>query len=275
MNSTSSNTRFFVIVVFGIILFWAAAYPLSRYVSSAAFGEPTGAIYNAINVLFTALAFTGVVITFRFQYIESERSAKDLVERSIFELLTTFTTDEFQKVKDEAFLALLIAVRNKAYAEYLSSRLFPIGRKPFPDSAAGVYAELKPELNGMGLDEVIALDRNARLKLDNVLNFFAMLSHRQAAATVIRHVDFAYDWWRPTLWIIAQLQKEIKDGSEEISLYCRNPMLHTTLERLDEIYQYPPITPGPEVYRYLAIHPWLKEQRIDPAFFSHPPENAA
>lgn len=268
MNSTSSNTRFFIIAVFAIILFWAAAYPLSRYVSSAAFGEPTGAIYNAINVLFTALAFTGVVITFRFQYIESERSAKDLVERSIFELLTTFTSEEFQKVKDDAFLALLVAVKNKEYAEYLSSRLFPIGRKAFPVSASTTWQQFKPEHHSLSIDEVISRDRNARLKLDNVLNFFAMLSHRQAAATVIRHVDFAYDWWRPTLWIIAQLQKEIKDSSEEISRYCRNPMLHITLEKLDAIYHYPPIVPGPEVYHYLADHPWLKEQEIDPAFFN-------
>lgn len=268
MKSGISNTRFFTTVVAVIFLFWAAAYPLSRYVSSSAFGEPTGAIYNAINVLFTALAFTGVVITFRFQYIESERAGKDLVERSIFELFSAFSSDDFQKVKDDAFLTLLVALRDREYARYLTSRLFPIHRRDFPSSAIGQYQRLRPELADTTPGELIELDRQARLKLDNILNFFAMLSHRQAAADVIRHVDFAYDWWRPTLWIVAQLQKEIKDSSPDIGRFCRNPLLHSTLERLDAIYQYPPIKPGAEVYAYLAEHPWLREQGIDAAFFA-------
>lgn len=263
-----SNKKFLAMTFLCIFLFWLSAYPLSKYISSSAFGEPTTSIYNAINVLFTALAFMGVVITFRFQLLESERAGKELVERSIFELYNSFTSESFQKVKDDAFLCLLIAVKNQAYATCLASRLFPIERREFPESALCDYQSLRPELKDKSLDEMMDIDRRARLHLDNILNFFAMLSHRQAAASVIKHVDFAYDWWRPTLWIIAQLQKEIKDGSQEISTYCRNPMVHITLEQLDSIYGYPAITPGDSVYQYLKAHPWLREQGIDPAFFA-------
>lgn len=262
-----SSNKFLVFIFMVIFLVWLSAYPLSRYISSSAFMEPTTSIYNAINVLFTALAFTGVIITFHFQSLETERASKELVERSIFELFLAFTSESFQKVKDDAFLSLLVAVKDKQYAVYIASRLFPIERKNFPESALLVYQTLRPELKDKSPHDMMDIERSTRLHLDNILNFFSMLSNRQTAASVIKHVDFAYDWWRPTLWIIAQLQKEIKDGSKEIAHYCRNPMLHLTLEKLDKIYGYPPIEPSESVYQYLQGHPWLQEQHIDPAFF--------
>jgi hypothetical protein len=251
-----------------IVVCWMLVLPLSWLFARDAISEPTITFYNIFNVLVSAMAFAGLVMTLWLQREESKRSNLDNVERSIFELFTTFTSDSFQKVKDDAFLCLLLSVKNKAYAEYLASRLFPIGRRPYPTDIEPILFSLRPELRKMSTETLITVDRNARLKLDNILNFFAMLAHRQAAHSVIKHVDFAYDWWRPTLWIIAQLQYEMKSESAEIAKWCRNPMLHVTLETLDRIYAFEPIQPGEQVYAYLKSHPWLREQDIDSDFFA-------
>ena len=251
-----------------ILMVWMMAYIISRYVALADVSEPTNTIFNMVNVLFTALAFTGVIGSLYYQTVESRRASKELVERSILELFTIYTSSDFQKTKDNAFFCLLLAVKDSQYARFLTSRLFPIERQPFPDSVLAHYKALKPELSNKSRDEIVDYDRAARLKLDDALNFFAMLSHKEAAKDVIQHVDFAYDWWRPTLWLIAQLQKENRAKHQSIQHYCRNPLLHATLGQLDAMYDYPLLTSDEEVYRYLHSHPWLQEQQIDPAFFT-------
>lgn len=263
--------RYVLVPTVAIFIVWLLVYILSRYIAMSDVSEPTNTLFNMFNVLFTALAFTGVIGSLYYQTAESRRASKELVERSILELFTIYTASDFQKTKDHAFFCLLLAVKDSQYARFLTSRLFPIERRPFPDSVMAHYKTLKPELADKSREELIDYDRAARLKLDDALNFFAMLSHKEAAKDVIKHVDFAYDWWRPTLWLIAQLQKEHREQHASVQQYCRNPLLHVTLSQLDAIYGYPLLTTKEEIYGYLRAHPWLQEQHIDPAFFEAKP----
>lgn len=249
-----------VVFIFGV---WGLIFPISLHFSRYAIGEPTLSFYNIFNVLVSALAFAGLITTLILQIEQTRKNNADSVERSVFELFNTFTSDSFQKVKDDAFLCLLVAVKHKPYAKFLASRLLPIGRKSFPLTVRGIYEELRPELITKTDAEIKDIDRAARLHLDNVINFFSMLAQREAAYSVIVHVNFSYDWWRPTLWLIAQLQYEQSLLAPDVNNFCRAPLLCETLKKLDQIYNYEVIDLGPTVYAYLRKHPWLIEEKLD------------
>ena len=99
--------------------------------------------------------------------------------------------------------------------------------------------------------------------LDNVLNFFAMLAQRESSATVIKHCDFAYDWWRPVLWLIGQLQRERQASHESIRKYCKNQLIVVTLESLDKIYKHEPLHSQEAVWQYINQHPKMLAFGLD------------
>ena len=113
--------------------------------------------------------------------------------------------------------------------------------------------------------------------LDNILNFFAMLAQRESSATVIKHCDFAYDWWRPALWIIAELQQRRHANSEKIRMYCKNQLVTATLKALDKVYGHAPLNSSREVWEYINQHPKLLDFGLDPKFqdYLSPPETSA
>lgn len=261
--------RFWILctlVIIFIIGLWAAVFPAAPYLPTNAFREPVSAIHNGLNVLFTALAFGGVLITLIFQSDEAKIARRESLEKSIFELFQIFTSDEFQKVKDRAFLALLAAVKSKDYAEYLASRLFVVEQLQLPERAEAVLRELDEHKKDMDRAALIHADRADRLMLDNMLNFFALLAQRESTATVIRHCDFAYDWWRPVLWIIGQLQEDRYKNSAQIQKYCKNQLIVTTLRSLDKIYGHSPLQSPREVWEYIGDHPKLRDFNLDPGF---------
>lgn len=251
-----------------ILTLWVAAYPLAKYLPSDIFNEPFGSIYNGLNVLFTALAFGGVIISLRFQAEESKVARREEIERSIFELFQTFTTQEFQHIKDSSFRVLLAAVKNRDYAEYVASRLFVVGQKALPQDKAclDLLRSLDAAKQNLNDEEIVHADRADRLMLDNMLNFFAMLAQRKSSSTVIKHCDFAYDWWRPVLWIIAQLQQDLYNSSPTIRDYCRNQLVIVTLNEMDKIYGHPPLGSRNDVWEYITRHPKLTDFQIDPRF---------
>lgn len=124
-------------------------------------------------------------------------------------------------VKNGVFRALLAGVKDESYARFLASRLFAVDQLPFPTSVIPVLRmldEAKLNLNDAQMEQA---DRADRLMLDDVLNFFALLAQRKSSSMVIKHCDFAYDWWRPTLWLVALPQQEQFEKSEAIPVYCR------------------------------------------------------
>lgn len=211
-----------------------------------------------------------MVIALLLQSEEARISRREEIERSIYELFQSFTSLDFQKVKDSAFRALLAAVKSRDYAEYLASRLFVVEQLPFPAGIAGVLRELDEEKRSLNEEQIIHADRVDRLMLDNMLNFFAMLAQRESSATVIKHCDFAYDWWRPALWLIAQIQQDRHESSEIIRKYCRNQLIAETLRSLDHIYGHEPLNSQEDVWHYIAKHPKMLSFGLDPRFHPRP-----
>ncbi|MBU0901072.1 MULTISPECIES: hypothetical protein [Pseudomonas] len=266
------------LTMFLIVMIWVMAYPIARYlIPSDTFNEPFEPVYNGLNVLFTALAFGGVIITLAFQAEESRIARREEIERSIFELFQTFTSLEFQQVKDGAFRALLTGIQHREYAEYLASRLFVVEQLTFPPACAKTLRTLDAEKQSLDDQQIIHADRADRLMLDNILNFFAMLAQRESSATVIKHCDFAYDWWRPALWIIAELQQRRHANSEKIRMYCKNQLVTATLKALDKVYGHAPLNSSREVWEYITQHPKLLDFGLDPEFkdYLSTPETSA
>ncbi|MET0265294.1 MAG: hypothetical protein ABW202_06755 [Duganella sp.] len=59
----SKSTRISYLILSLIVIIWLLASPVARYLPSDTFGDPFDKVYNGLNVLFTALAFGGVLIT--------------------------------------------------------------------------------------------------------------------------------------------------------------------------------------------------------------------
>lgn len=255
------------IVMVLIVALWLMAFPISKQLfPDEAFKEPFSSVYNGLNVLFTALAFGGVAITLLFQSEESKIARREEIERSIFELFQTFTKREFQHVKDSSFRVLLAAVKSRDYAEYLASKLFVVGQLKFPASAAEILRELDSEKKNLDLGQIEQVDRADRLMLDNMLNFFALLAQRESSSTVIKHCDFAYDWWRPTLWMIADLQETHYYGSEDIQKFCKTQLINVTLKALDKVYGHSPFVGREAIWAHIIHHPKMISFGLDSRF---------
>lgn len=251
------------LVILCIVFIWAAAYPLALSLPATAFKEPLSSSYNALNVLFTALAFGGVVITLIFQAHEARNARNESVERSILEMFQILSSEEFQAKKNAAFRVLIAAIRNREYGEYVASKLFAVGQLPFPESSA--VRELLRELdsakqNAQDAQAFEHLERHDRLKLDDMMNFFSMLAQRESSRSIVNHVDFAYDWWRPALMLIAQLQKERREANPKIKELCKNRLLNEIIWSLDKVYGHTPIKDDAAVWSYLRSHPLLSER---------------
>lgn len=259
----SKNKLIGITVMVFIITVWALVWPISKALPNGVFSEPVGSIYNGLNVLFTALAFGGVIITLLFQAEEAKHSRREEIERSIFDLFQTFTTPEFQKVKNGAFRALLAGVKDESYARFLASRLFAVDQLAFPASVIPVLRVLDESKQNLNDTQIEQADRADRLMLDDVLNFFALLAQRKSSSMVIKHCDFAYDWWRPTLWLMALLQQEHFEKSKEIPVYCRNRKISETLVVLDEIYGHTALNTPNEIRQYVDTHPKIVMFRKD------------
>lgn len=260
----SKNRLIGLAIMVFITSIWAMAWPVSKALPGGAFSEPVGSVYNGLNVLFTALAFGGVIITLLFQAEEAKHARREEIERSIFDLFQTFTSQEFQEVKNGAFRSLLAGVQNEEYAHFLASRLYAVDQLPFPAAVIPILRALDESKANLNDAQIEQADRADRLMLDNILNFFALLAQRKSSSMVIKHCDFAYDWWRPTLWLVALLQQEHFKKSKTISLYCRTRMIAETLVALDEIYGHIPLATPQDIRQYIDTHPKILMFRSKP-----------
>jgi hypothetical protein len=265
-----------LLVILCIVGIWGLTYPIASSLPQNAFQEPLNSSYNVLNVLFTALAFGGVIITLIFQAQEARNARSESVERAILEMFQILTSDHFQATKNAAFRVLIAAIRNRDYGEYVASKLFAVGQLPWPGSDAVKQAlcELDGAKQAADAPTFEHLERHDRLKLDDMMNFFSMLAQRESSASIVHHVDFAYDWWRPALMLIAQLQKEHRDRHPKIRELCKNRLLHDIIASLDRVYGHAPIEGDAAVWAYLRTHPLLQERFTMDARYATPPAAA-
>lgn len=266
-----------LLVILCILFVWGAAYPLASSLPQNTFQEPLNSSYNALNVLFTALAFGGVIITLIFQAHEAKNARNEGVERSILEMFQILTSEEFQATKNSAFRVLIAAIKSREYGEYVASKLFSVNQLPLPKNAVveKILCEMDSAKQTATDPQAFEhLERHDRLKLDDMMNFFSMLAQRESSKSIVHHVDFAYDWWRPALMLIAQLQKERRDTHPKIRELCKNRLLHEIIWSLDKVYGHEPIKDDKAVWSYLQSHPLLMERfELDPHYKQSATEN--
>ena len=261
-----------LLVILCILVIWGATYPLALSLPENTFKEPLNSSYNVLNVLFTALAFGGVIITLIFQAQQASQARLEAVERSILEMFQILTSAEFQATKNAAYRVLIAAIRNRDYGEYVASKLFAVEQLPYPstDAVRQTLCELDPEKQAAVDEQAFEyLERHDRLKLDDMMNFFSMLAQRQSSKSIVNHVDFAYDWWRPALLVIAQLQKERKDANKHIQALCKNRLVIDIIAALDSVYGHESIQEDQAVWAYIGNHPLLKDRFMLDARYQH------
>lgn len=261
-----------LLVILCILVIWGATYPLAMSLPENTFKEPLSSSYNVLNVLFTALAFGGVIITLIFQAQQASQARVEAVERSILEMFQILTSAEFQATKNAAYRVLIAAIRNRDYGEYVASKLFAVEPLPYPRTEAvrQTLCELDPEKKAAVDEQAFEyLERHDRLKLDDMMNFFSMLAQRQSSKSIVNHVDFAYDWWRPALLVIAQLQKERKDANKHIQALCKNRLVIDIIAALDLVYGHESIKEDQAVWAYIANHPLLKDRFMLDGRYQH------
>lgn len=258
-----------LLVIVCIVVIWGAIYPIASSLPQNTFQEPLNSSYNVLNVLFTALAFGGVIITLIFQAQEAKNARSEAVERSILEMFQILTSAEFQATKNSAYRVLIAAMKNREYGEYVASRLFAVDQLSLPDSPVvrTILCNFDSEKKIDDNQTFERLERHDRLKLDDMINFFSMLAQRDSSKSIVNHVDFAYDWWRPALMLVAQLQKERKDKHPKIQRFCKNRLVNEIIWSLDVAYGHEPIKDDKAVWAYLCDHPLLKERFVlDPRY---------
>lgn len=270
LNPQLTPLKAAILVILCIVLVWGATYPIASSLPINAFQEPLNASYNVLNVLFTALAFGGVIITLIFQTQEAKSARTEAIERSILEMFQILTSSEFQSTKNSAFRVLIAAMKSREYGEYVASKLFAVEQLPWPTSlqVKNVLCELdSAKQTTADVQAFEFLERHDRLKLDDMMNFFSMLAQRESSKSIVHHVDFAYDWWRPALMLIAQLQKERKDSHPKIQELCKNRLLNEIIWSLDKAYGHAPVKEDKAVWAYVCDHPLLKERfQLDPLY---------
>ena len=77
IKSTAIFTMVFIVAI------WALAYPVASNLPSTVFKEPLNSLYGVLNVLFTALAFSGVIITLVYQNYQAEAAHQESMEKSM------------------------------------------------------------------------------------------------------------------------------------------------------------------------------------------------
>jgi hypothetical protein len=144
----------------------------------------------------------------------------------------------------------------------VASKLFAVDQLSFPGNqeVKDTLRELDSAKQTEDAQAFEHLERHDRLKLDDMMNFFSMLAQRESSKSIVNHVDFAYDWWRPALMLVAQLQKERRDKHPKIQALCKNRLLQDIIWSLDRVYGHSPIMDDKAVWRYLSEHPLLKER---------------
>lgn len=262
-NKKISRLSTSIAVIALIIFVWLIAYPIAVRLTPSVLNEPLNSSYNVLNVLFTALAFGGVIITLIFQSDQEKAAQLESMEKSILDMFQVFTSAEFQATKDAAFRVLIPSILYKEYADFVASRLYAVAQKDMP--ASEEIRQFIRQLEGNGQREKTLgfqkMERDDRLQLDNVLNFFAMLAQRESAAEIVKHVNFSYDWWRPYLLVIAQAQKAHLRKHPEISKYCKTAPIIDTLSTLDAVFGHAPLNDDADIDSYITTHPRLIKDR--------------
>ncbi len=261
---------------------WFYASDLSIFIKSLT-SQPLADIFSSLNALFAALACAGVIITIYMQMSEQAQTAEDLRktakansdtanaslkvathsdERSVLDLFQVYCSEYFQGVKNSSMSVLIPCVASKAYFDFVVSRFFVADQLSFPEDC---WERVSKVTYCKTYDEFITQEQNNRYKLDELINFFTLLTGRENAREIILRCDFSYSWWRPLFWMVASQQKRRFDGNPRIQLYATPLYFEGVVRKLDEIYGFEPFSTDAHMWDFIFNHPKIQSYKLDPA----------
>jgi hypothetical protein len=273
---------------------WASAHSASMKELTS---QPLADIFSSVNALFAGLACAGVLITIYIQMRELNVTAEDLKttaqanrdtaraisdtakangdmakaslkvathsdERSVLDLFQVYCSEYFQGVKDSSMSVLIPCVASKTYFDFVVSRFFVAEQLTFPQDC---WKRVSKVTYCETFEEFVKQEQRNRYKLDELINFFTLLTGRDNAREIIRRCDFSYSWWRPLFWMLASQQKRRFDEHLSIRTYATPHYFSEVVHKLDEIYGFEPFGSDAEMWNFIVTHPKIQSYQLDPA----------
>ena len=292
------------VATFLIIGIWIGAWWWASHAPQSLKGiteQPLADIFSSINALFAGLACAGVIVTIYLQMKEIKDTEEDIKataeatartaaavqetadanekmadaslkmathydERSVLDLFQIYCSDYFQSVKDSSMSVLIPCVASKMYFDFVVSRFFVAEQLPFPPDCWGrvskaSYCET--------FEKFVKEEQRNRYKLDELINFFTVLTGRKNSRLIIKRCDFSYSWWRPLFWMVASQQQKRYDAIPNIQKYATPLYFPEVVRELDEIYGYKPFSSDQEMWDFIIGHPKIISYGLDPEHHSN------
>lgn len=284
-------TKLYVLLVLVVLLIWSVSWYYFYYADDAFIqnikDKPLGDFFDTINVLFGGLGLAGVIVTLLHQIndtsnldkrnkavanalletaISNKIMANETREKAILDLYQTFCSEYFQTIKTASMNAVIMAIQNKDYCDFMISRFFVISNKTLELELllqSKKYKDLSTNNPSMN---ILEKEQSDRFKLDELINFFTLLSNKNESDAIIKNCDFFYDWWRPLFWFLSIQQLEYYNTNNLVQKYSQKPYLNDVVKRLDAIYGWKPFTSSEEFWNYFLEHPKMQSYGIDPKF---------
>lgn len=281
-----------IAIIFLILGIWIGAWWWA-YSSPEFFrkltSQPLADIFSSVNALFAGFACAGVLVTIYIQISEvaktaasAEATARALTntadanektaraslqiarhsdERSVLDLFQVYCSDYFQVIKDSSMSVLIPCVASKAYFDFVVSRFFVADQLSFPE---GCWDRVSKVSYSKSIEEFKLQEQRNRYKLDELVNFFTLLTSRENAPEVIGRCDFSYSWWRPLFWMIASEQEKRFYEHPLIREYATPLYFPAVVRKLDQVYGFAPFASDTEMWAYVVQHPKIKSYHLDP-----------
>ena len=265
-------------VLFMIIGIWIGGWFFSL---TPEFGEltnqPVNDLFNSLNALFAGLAFGGVIITVYLQIEElkdtreelartsdaNRRMADDSNEKAVLDLYQTYCSEYFQTIKSSSMTILIHCVKDKDYCDFVVSRFFVAEQLPITSSHFGSFKNVIGETD---FASFVLKEQEHRYKLDELINFFSILTAKTNSESIIKNCDFFYAWWRPLFWMIALEQKRRYETFQSIRDFNTALLFPSVVVKLDEIYGFKAFESDYSAWRYILSHPKIKSYGVDEKF---------
>lgn len=261
--------------------------------------QPLADIFSSVNALFAGLASVGVIVTIYLQLREiknaeeeirttAEATAKTAAavqetagangkmaeaslkmathydERSVLDLFQIYCSDYFQSVKDSSMSVLIPCVASKPYFDFVVSRFFVAEQLPFPKECWELVSKAS---YCKSQDEFVREEQRYRYKLDELINFFTVLTGRENSREIIKRCDFSYSWWRPLFWMVASHQQKRFESIPTIQKYATPLYFPGVVKELDHIYGFQPFSSDREMWDFIIGHPKIISYGLDPEHY--------
>ncbi|WP_144445437.1 hypothetical protein [Comamonas sp. 26] len=288
-----------VAVIFLIIGIWLGAWwwvaTPSAFIKTLT-SQPLADTFSSVNALFAGLACAGVLVTIYLQMRELAVTADDLKktaeantataraisdtasangemakaslkvailadERSVLDLFQVYCSQYFQEVKNSSMSVLIPCAASKEYFDFVVSRFFVAEQLSLPPSC---WERVSKVTYSKSYEEFIIQEQNHRYKLDELINFFTILTGRENAREIILRCDFSYSWWRPLFWMIASQQERRFIENPRVRVYATPLYFIEVVKKLDEIYGFQPFSSDVEMWDFIINHPKIKSYHLDP-----------